>query len=105
VHIGPADYVPWQKDNKVCFLRMEGARVRGHSAETWSLRLSVEDSPNRRGVRSIDAIRLCRVARDQRHRRGDLVGVVDLMKHPPEQTSDSEARLAVEAFIAGKAKR
>jgi myo-inositol-1-phosphate synthase len=24
VHIGPSDYVPWQKDNKVCFLRMEG---------------------------------------------------------------------------------
>ena len=23
--IGPSDYVPWQKDNKVCFLRIEGA--------------------------------------------------------------------------------
>ena len=25
IHIGPSDYVPWQKDNKVCFIRMEGA--------------------------------------------------------------------------------
>ncbi|WP_243669840.1 hypothetical protein [Methanoculleus chikugoensis] len=24
IHIGPSDYVCWQKDNKVCFLRMEG---------------------------------------------------------------------------------
>ena len=23
VHVGPSDYVPWQKDNKVCFLRIE----------------------------------------------------------------------------------
>ena len=24
IHIGPSDYVPWQQDNKVCFIRMEG---------------------------------------------------------------------------------
>ncbi len=24
IHIGPSDYVPWQKDNKICFLRIEG---------------------------------------------------------------------------------
>src|SRR3546814_13326377 len=24
IHIGPSDYVAWQNDNKVCFLRMEG---------------------------------------------------------------------------------
>ena len=24
IHIGPSDYVPWQDDNKVCFIRMEG---------------------------------------------------------------------------------
>src|SRR5262249_47002331 len=24
IHIGPSDYVAWQKDNKICFLRMEG---------------------------------------------------------------------------------
>ena len=24
IHIGPSDYVPWQNDNKVCFIRMEG---------------------------------------------------------------------------------
>ncbi len=24
IHIGPSDYVPWQLDNKICFIRMEG---------------------------------------------------------------------------------
>ena len=24
IHIGPSDYVPWQKDNKVAFIRIEG---------------------------------------------------------------------------------
>ena len=23
IHIGPSDWVAWQKDNKVCFIRME----------------------------------------------------------------------------------
>ncbi|MFX6269892.1 inositol-3-phosphate synthase, partial [Acinetobacter baumannii] len=22
IHVGPSDYVPWQKDNKLCFLRL-----------------------------------------------------------------------------------
>ena len=24
IHIGPSDYVPWQDDNKIAFIRMEG---------------------------------------------------------------------------------
>jgi len=103
VHIGPADYVPWQKDNKVCFLRMEGRGFAGIPLNL-ELRLSVEDSPNSAGC-GIDAIRLCRVARDRGIGGAILSASSYLMKHPPEQTSDSEARLAVEAFIAGKAKR
>ena len=103
VHIGPADYVPWQKDNKVCFLRMEG-RGFGGVPLSLELRLSVEDSPNSAGC-AIDAIRLARLARD----RG-LAGPIRsasayLMKHPPGQMSDAAAREAVEAFISGKSKR
>ena len=102
VHIGPADYVPWQKDNKVCFLRMEG-RGFGGVPLNLELRLSVEDSPNSAGC-GIDAVRLCRVARD-RKQAGPLVAPsAYLMKHPPEQMRDSEARAAVDAFIGGKRK-
>jgi myo-inositol-1-phosphate synthase len=103
VHIGPADYVPWQKDNKVCFLRMEG-RGFGGVPLNLELRLSVEDSPNSAGC-GIDAIRLCRLARD-RKLRGPLESAsAYLMKHPIRQMNDPEARTAVEAFIAGKSNR
>jgi len=97
IHIGPSDYVPWQNDNKVCFLRMEG-RLFGDVPMNLELRLSVEDSPNSAGV-SIDAIRCCKLALE----RGDA-GVLYapsayLMKHPPRQYTDDHAFRMVEAFI------
>jgi len=103
VHIGPADYVPWQKDNKVCFLRMEG-RGFGGVPLNLELRLSVEDSPNSAGC-GIDAIRLCRLARDRRISGTLTSASAYLMKHPPEQMSDAEARVCVEGFIAGRLER
>ena len=57
IHIGPSDYVAWQKDNKLCFLRMEG-REFGDVPMNIELRLSVEDSPNSAGC-VIDAVRVC----------------------------------------------
>ena len=100
IHVGPSDYVAWQNDNKVCFLRMEG-KLFGDVPMNIELRLSVEDSPNSAGV-SIDAIRCAKLARE----RG-LAGVVDgpsayFMKHPPRQLSDDEAHALTEAFIEGK---
>jgi len=100
IHIGPSDYVPWQKDNKVCFIRMEG-KLFGDVPMNLELRLSVEDSPNSAGV-VIDAIRCCKLALE----RG-IGGVLNspssyLMKHPPKQYTDDEAYRMVEEFIAGK---
>ena len=98
VHIGPADYVPWQKDNKVCFLRIEG-RGFGGVPMNLELRLSVEDSPNSAGE-TIDAIRCCKLAR-QRGLGGPLIGVSAFtMKHPPVQFTDYQARAMLEDFIA-----
>jgi len=65
IHIGPSDYVPWQKDNKVCFLRMEG-KLFGDIPMNIELRLSVEDSPNSAGI-VIDAIRCCKLALERGH--------------------------------------
>jgi len=97
IHIGPSDYVAWQNDNKVCFLRMEG-RLFGDVPMNLELRLSVEDSPNSAGV-SIDAIRCCKLAL----LRGDggvlVAPSAYLMKHPPQQYTDDEAYRLVEAFI------
>ena len=101
IHIGPSDYVAWQKDNKVCFLRIEGRGFGGVPLEL-ELRLSVEDSPNSAGV-AIDAIRCCRLARD-RGLAGPLTGVSAwTMKHPPRQMDDYTAKQAMEAFIRGRA--
>ncbi|MCY3733954.1 MAG: inositol-3-phosphate synthase, partial [Chloroflexi bacterium] len=44
IHIGPSDYVPWQDDNKIAFIRMEG-RGFGDAPLELELRLSVQDSP------------------------------------------------------------
>jgi myo-inositol-1-phosphate synthase len=103
IHIGPSDYVPWQHDNKVCFLRMEG-RGFGNAPVEIELRLSVEDSPNSAGC-GIDAIRCCRVARD-RGLGGPLTSVsAYFMKHPPRQLPDEAAREQVERFLLGEAER
>ncbi len=99
IHIGPSDYVPWQRDRKVCFLRLEGRGFGGCPIEL-ELRLSVEDSPNSAGM-AIDAIRCLRVARD-RHLRGPLLSISAwTMKHPPKPMDDERARELVEAFIRG----
>jgi myo-inositol-1-phosphate synthase len=99
IHIGPSDYVAWQNDNKVCFVRMEW-RGFGDIPMNLELRLSVEDSPNSAGM-AIDAIRCAKVALERRL-SGSLMEISAVtMKHPPEQMRDSEARLALEEFIAG----
>lgn len=99
IHIGPSDYVPWQGDNKVCFIRMEG-RGFGDAPIELELRLSVQDSPNSAGV-VIDAIRCTKVAL-QRGIAGPLEAVCAYyMKTPPRQMRDSEARQACEQFIDG----
>jgi myo-inositol-1-phosphate synthase len=103
IHIGPSDYVPWQKDNKVCFLRIEGRGFGGVSLNL-ELRLSVEDSPNSAGV-TIDAIRCCQLAR-KRKIGGPLISVsAYTMKHPPEQIPDQQARQRLEEFIQGSRER
>ena len=100
IHIGPSDFVPWQKDNKVCFLRMEG-KLFGDVAMNIELRLSVEDSPNSAGV-AIDSIRCLKLALD-RGKGGVIYSPSSFfMKHPAKQFTDEEAYRMTEDFIAGK---
>jgi myo-inositol-1-phosphate synthase len=103
IHIGPSDYVPWQNDNKVCFLRMEGRGFAGFPVSI-EMRLSVEDSPNSAGC-AIDAVRVCRLARDRKI-GGPLISIsAYTMKHPPKQIDDTEARELVKKFIQGTCPR
>lgn len=100
IHVGPSDYVAWQNDNKVCFLRMEGLLF-GGVPMNLELRLSVEDSPNSAGV-AIDLVRCAALARA----RG-IGGVIDapsasFCKHPRKQVPDRTAHRDLEAFIKGE---
>ena len=100
IHIGPSDYVAWQKDNKVCFIRMEG-KLFGDVPMNLELRLSVEDSPNSAGV-AIDSIRCAKLALE-RGQGGVLIAPsAYFCKHPPEQFADSEAYQMTQAFIHGE---
>jgi myo-inositol-1-phosphate synthase len=98
IHIGPSDYVPWQKDNKVCFIRMEG-KLFGDVPMNLELRLSVEDSPNSAGV-AIDSIRCAKLALDRGI--GGILAAPSayFCKHPPRQFSDDEAFRMIEEFIS-----
>lgn len=103
LHIGPSDWVPFLKDNKVCYIRMEGRKF-GDVPIELELRLSVEDSPNSAGV-VIDAVRMVKLAKD-RGIGGPLISPSSyFMKHPPRQFTDSQACEMVEEFIAGKRDR
>jgi myo-inositol-1-phosphate synthase len=97
IHIGPSDYVPWQNDNKIAFIRMEGLLF-GDVPMDLELRLSVQDSPNSAGV-VIDMIRCCKLALEH-----GIGGVLEgpsayFCKHPPAQHTDDIAYEMTEAFI------
>jgi myo-inositol-1-phosphate synthase len=100
IHIGPSDHVPWLKDRKWCYVRLEG-KVFGGAPISLEAKLEVWDSPNSAGV-VVDAIRCAKLALD-RGLGGAVAGPsAYFMKSPPTQYTDDVARDMVEAFIAGE---
>ena len=98
IHVGPSDYVPWQKDNKLCFLRLEGLQW-GNVPMDLELRLSVEDSPNSAAC-VMDALRCAKVALE-RGEGGALIGPsAYFCKHPPQQFNDDLASQMVDEYIS-----
>ena len=99
IHVGPSDYVPWQKDNKICFIRMEG-KLFGNVPMNLEMRLSVEDSPNSAGV-AIDSIRCAKLALNRK--QGGILTAASayFCKHPFKQFTDDEAYTMINAFIQG----
>ena len=103
IHIGPSDYIPWQKDKKICFIRMEGRKF-GDAPVVLDLRLDVEDSPNSAGV-GIDAIRCAKIGLDRKV-SGRLISISSWsFKHPPQQFPDTVARQMTDDFIKGERER
>ncbi|HYY44416.1 MAG TPA: inositol-3-phosphate synthase [Actinomycetota bacterium] len=99
VHIGPSDHVPWLKDRKWAYIRIEG-REFGDVPINVELKLEVWDSPNSAGV-VIDAVRCIKLAQDRGIGGPLLEPSAYFMKSPPVQYLDSEAHELVERFIAG----
>jgi myo-inositol-1-phosphate synthase len=97
VHIGPSDYVPWLKDNKVAFIRLEGFLFGGAPIEL-DVRLSVEDSPNSAGV-MVDVIRFMKLAIENKNY--DLVDIVSAygFKSPRTQMSDEDSWSILEKYV------
>jgi myo-inositol-1-phosphate synthase len=100
IHVWPSDHVPWLKDRKWCYIRMEGTTF-GDVPLNVEMKMEVWDSPNSAGV-VIDAIRCLRLGLD-RGLVGTLVAPASyFMKSPPMQIHDDIARERVEAFIRGE---
>ena len=100
IHIGPSDHVPWLKDRKWCYIRMEGKSF-GDVPLNLELKLEVWDSPNSAGV-VIDAIRCAKIAKD-RGLSGPITAPSSyFMKSPLIQYTDDEARELLKEFISGE---
>ena len=100
LHIGPSDHIPWLKDRKIAFIRIEGKQF-GDIPMEIELRLNVEDSPNSAGC-VIDIIRLTKIALDRGIKGVLLSPSAYFMKSPPKQFSDERAKHMVEEFIKGE---
>jgi myo-inositol-1-phosphate synthase len=102
VHIGPSDHVPWLTDRKWAYIRVEG-RSFGDVPLMAEVKLEVWDSPNSAGI-VIDAVRLIKLALDNGNAGALEWPSAYLMKSPPHQRRDEEAREAVEEFIRQNAR-
>lgn len=100
IFIGPSDYVPWQKDNKLCFLRIEGSQWGGVPMNI-EMRLSVEDSPNAAAC-VVDAIRCCKLALDRGESGALIAPSAYYCKHPPQQFNEDVAARMVDAFVSAQ---
>ncbi len=99
VHIGPSDYVEWLDDRKWAYVRLEGTAF-GEVPLNLEYKLEVWDSPNSAGI-IIDAVRAAKIALDRKVAGPVLPASAYLMKSPPVQMADDEARAQLEAFIIG----
>jgi myo-inositol-1-phosphate synthase len=99
IYVGPSDFIPFLGNTKLMFMRIEG-RMWANIPYNMEVRLEVDDKANSAGI-VVDAIRLARIALDRK-----LAGPIEaasayLMKHPPRQMSDPEARAELEKYIRG----
>jgi myo-inositol-1-phosphate synthase len=101
--ISAVDYIPFLKNQKEAYMRLEG-RIFGGAPVRMDITLFVQDGNNSAGI-IVDCIRISKIAKD----RG-VGGVLEsassfFNKHPPEQLSDKIAKQHLVEFIEGKRER
>jgi len=97
IYVGPSDFIPFLGNRKLAFIRIEG-RMFADIPFNIELRLDVDDKANSAGV-AIDAIRCAQLALDRRVGGPLIEASAYLMKHPPVQMSDDEARKKLDEWI------
>ncbi len=98
--ISAVDYIPFIKNQKEAYMRLEG-RIFGGAPVRVDITMFVEDGNNSAGILA-DCIRVSKIAKD----RG-VGGVLNsacsfFSKHPPEQLDDIVAKKRLVEFIEGK---
>jgi len=99
IYVGPSDFIPFLGNTKLMFMRIEGKQW-ANIPYNMEVRLEVDDKANSAGI-VIDAVRLAKIALERK-----LSGPVEaasayLMKHPPKQMTDPQARAELENYIEG----
>lgn len=98
IYVGPSDFIPFLSNRKLAFIRIEG-RMFAEVPFNMELRLDVDDKANSGGT-SIETIRLMQIALDRGIGGSLIYPSAYLMKHPPQQFSDDEARKKLDEWIS-----
>ncbi|MFW9897948.1 MAG: inositol-3-phosphate synthase [Candidatus Thorarchaeota archaeon] len=101
--ISAVDYIPFLKNQKEAYMRLEG-RIFGGAPVRVDVTMFVEDGNNSAGIIA-DCIRISKIAKDRQ-----IGGILHsassfFMKHPPKQLQDFRAKRRLVRFIQGKRSR
>ncbi len=101
--ISAVDYIPFLKNQKEAYMRLEG-RIFGGASVRVDVTMFVEDGNNSAGIIA-DCIRVSKIAKDR-----NIGGVLQsacsfFMKHPLEQLEDYIAKKFLSEFIENKKER
>jgi myo-inositol-1-phosphate synthase len=97
IYVGPSDFIPFLGNTKLMFMRIEG-RQWANIPYNMEVRLEVDDKANSAGI-VIDAVRLAKLALERKMGGPIIPACAYLMKHPPKQMSDPQAKTELEKFI------
>ncbi|MFW9900177.1 MAG: inositol-3-phosphate synthase [Candidatus Thorarchaeota archaeon] len=101
--ISAVDYIPFLKNQKEAYMRLEG-RVFGGAPVRVDITMFVEDGNNSAGIIA-DCIRVSKIAKD-RNIGGVLQSACSFFaKHPPEQLDDYVAKKRLIEFLENKRER